>query len=127
MTTKEALILERDGDGKHFIRDALRERGYQARYVNSVRDIAKDWLTLRNMDLFVLADDLPGDALMVVKQIRRDAAKPNVPVLYILADKSEERVKAVVAEKPDAVLVRPYTMAMIQSRLNAIVPPAEAA
>ena len=122
MLEKQALVLEHEGDARHFIRDALRERGYQARYATSVKDVARDWNKLRQVPLFVIADDIEGDGLTVLKQIRKGAANPDAPVLYILADKSEDRVKAVVAQKPDAVLVRPYTMAMIQSRLDAIVP-----
>lgn len=122
MVPKQALILEKDGAGKHFIRDRLRERGYHARYLNSVRDVAKDWQALRDVDLFVIADDIKGDGLKVLKQLRRDALNPNVPVLYILANKSEDRVLKVIAEKPDAVLVRPYTIASIESRLDAVLP-----
>lgn len=122
MSGNIAVILDFDTDVRNSMRDALRQHGFEARFFTTVKEVAIDWAALRKAGFFIIAGDVPGDGLKVLKKVREDAEDPKAPVLFIVGDKSAERVQAVVAAKPDAVLVRPYTMKDLVARIEALAP-----
>lgn len=120
MTVNEAVILEFASDTRHLIRDALRDLGYMPRYFSAVADLARDWDTARRAQFFVIAEDVPGDGMTALRKVRAEAVIKDAPLLAIMGDQTEDRVKAVVSTKPDAVLLRPYSMNDVLSRVTAL-------
>lgn len=120
MTVNEAIILEFESDTRHLIRDALRDLGYMPRYFGAVADLAREWDSARRAQFFVIAEDAPGDGMAALRKVRAEAMIKDAPLLAILGDQTGDRVKTVVATKPDAVLLRPYSMKDVLSRINVL-------
>jgi DNA-binding response OmpR family regulator len=120
MKLNEAVILEFPSDTRHLIRDALRDHGYMARYYGASADLARDWETARHAQFFVIAEDIDGEGLATLRTVRAKASVKSAPVLAILGDQTEARVKDIVAAKPDGVLLRPYSMKDVMSRVSVL-------
>ena len=116
------LIVEHVAAMRTLIRDLLKDLGYpDAEPAEGVAG-AFEKLEASAYD-FVIADlDLPeGGALALIRAVRADAVLARVPILLVADRATREDVVAAAQAGANGCLVRPFTPALLQSRIDRIV------
>lgn len=120
------LVAEDDAETARFIEHGLSELGHQISHLVSGTD-ALDAALERSFDLIILDRMLPGlEGLEVLRQLRAEQVRAPVLVLTALGGIAD-RVAGLDAGADD-YLVKPFAMAELAARINALmrrVPAAE--
>jgi two-component system chemotaxis response regulator CheY len=116
------LIVEHVAAMRTLLRDLLKSLGYPdaAEVESAVAALEK----LREAAFdFVVADlDMPGDgAIELLRQLRADAKLARLPVLLVADRATKESVLAAAQAGASGCLVKPFTPAALQARIDRIV------
>ena len=116
------LIVEHVATMRTLIRDLLKDLGYPDAEPAEAVTGALEKLRTSAFD-FVIADlDLPeGGALALIRAVRADAALARLPLLLVADRATREDVVAAAQAGANGCLVKPFTPALLQSRIDRIV------
>jgi two-component system, chemotaxis family, chemotaxis protein CheY len=116
------LIVEHVGAMRALIRDLLKDLGHAD--VDQADNATAAWQKLREAPFdFVVADlDMPeAGTLALLRQIRGDATLARLPVLLVAEAATRETIVAAGEAGASACLVKPFTPAAFQARIDRIV------
>ena len=115
------LVVDDFPTMRRIIRNLLKDLGYEN--VDEAEDGAMGLEKLRNGSFdFVVSDwNMPNlDGLEMLKQIRADAALSKLPVLMVTAEAKKENIIAAAQAGANGYVVKPFTAATLEEKLNKI-------
>jgi two-component system chemotaxis response regulator CheY len=116
------LVVDDFPTMRRIVRNLLKELGYAN--VDEAEDGAAGLSRLRNGGFdFVVSDwNMPNlDGLEMLKQIRADASLSHLPVLMVTAEAKKENIIAAAQAGADGYVVKPFTAATLQEKLDKII------
>lgn len=120
-TTGHVLIVEDEPDQQELLRFNLSREGYQVSCVDNGRQ-ALEMIRHQQPDLVVLDLMLPGiDGLEVCKQLRREMATANVPIVMLTAKAEDSDVVAGLELGADDYVTKPYSPRVLLARVRAVM------
>ena len=115
------LVVDDFSTMRRIVRNLLKELGYAN--VDEAEDgaMALSKLKSENFD-FVISDwNMPNmDGLEMLKQIRGDAALGKMPVLMVTAEAKKENIIAAAQAGASGYVVKPFTAATLDEKLQKI-------
>ncbi|MBJ7264384.1 MAG: chemotaxis response regulator CheY [Burkholderiaceae bacterium] len=115
------LVVDDFPTMRRIIRNLLKELGFEN--VDAAEDGAVGLEKLRNGGFqFVVSDwNMPNmDGLVMLQNIRADAALANLPVLMVTAEAKKENIVAAAQAGANGYVVKPFTAATLEEKLNKI-------
>jgi two-component system chemotaxis response regulator CheY len=112
---------------RRIVKNLLKDLGYEN--VDEADDGAMGLEKLRNgnFDLVVSDWNMPVmDGLTMLTQIRADAALAKIPVLMVTAEAKKENIIAAAHAGANGYVVKPFTAATLEEKLNKIFEKARA-
>lgn len=112
---------------RRIIKNLLKDLGYEN--VDEAEDGAMALEKLRNNTFdFVVSDwNMPNiDGLTMLKQIRADEQLAKMPVLMVTAEAKKENIIAAAQAGASGYVVKPFTAATLEEKLNKIFEKAQA-
>ena len=116
------LVVDDFSTMRRIVRNLLRELGYSN--VVEAEDGALGLAALRADKFdFVVSDwNMPNmDGLAMLQQIRADPALKNLPVLMVTAEAKKENIVAAAKAGANGYVVKPFTAATLDEKLNKIL------
>ena len=116
------LVVDDFPTMRRIVRNLLKELGYAN--VDEAEDGQAGLSRLRNGGFdFVVSDwNMPNlDGLEMLKQIRADASLSHLPVLMVTAEAKKENIIAAAQAGADGYVVKPFTAATLQEKLDKII------
>jgi two-component system chemotaxis response regulator CheY len=107
---------------RRIVRNLLKELGYTN--VDEAEDGAAGLARLRGGGFdFVISDwNMPNlDGLAMLKEIRADASLAHLPVLMVTAESKKENIIAAAQAGASGYVVKPFTAATLDEKLNKII------
>ncbi|NYT65066.1 chemotaxis response regulator CheY [Alcaligenaceae bacterium] len=115
------LIVDDFPTMRRIIKNLLKDLGYEN--VDEAEDGVMGLEKLRNGNFdFVVSDwNMPNmDGLVMLKEIRADAALSKLPVLMVTAEAKKENIIAAAQAGANGYVVKPFTAAVLEEKLNLI-------
>ena len=115
------LVVDDFPTMRRIIRNLLKDLGYEN--VDEAEDGAMGLEKLRNGNFdFVVSDwNMPNlDGLEMLKLIRADANLSTMPVLMVTAEAKKENIIAAAQAGASGYVVKPFTAATLEEKLNKI-------
>jgi two-component system chemotaxis response regulator CheY len=115
------LIVDDFSTMRRIIRNLLKELGYSN--VDEAEDGVMALAKLRSESFdFVVSDwNMPNmDGLTMLQQIRADPALAKLPVLMVTAEAKKENIIAAAQAGASGYVVKPFTAATLDEKLNKI-------
>ena len=115
------LVVDDFPTMRRIIRNLLKDLGYEN--VDEAEDGVMGLEKLRNGGFeFVVSDwNMPNlDGLDMLKEIRADEALTKLPVLMVTAEAKKENIIAAAQAGASGYVVKPFTAATLEEKLNAI-------
>ncbi len=115
------LVVDDFSTMRRIVRNLLKELGYSN--VDEAEDGAMALSKLKNENFdFVISDwNMPNmDGLEMLKQIRSDAALGKMPVLMVTAEAKKENIIAAAQAGASGYVVKPFTAATLDEKLQKI-------
>ncbi|WP_444677500.1 chemotaxis response regulator CheY [Halomonas sp. E19] len=115
------LVVDDFPTMRRIVRSLLKELGYTN--VEEAEDGQEALNKLRSGSFeFVVSDwNMPNlDGLEMLKQIRADAALKDLPVLMVTAEAKKENIIAAAQAGASGYVVKPFTAATLEEKLNKI-------
>lgn len=119
--TVKILVVDDFPTMRRIIKNLLKDLGFEN--VDEAEDGAMGLEKLRNGNFeFVVSDwNMPNmDGLTMLQHIRADAALSTLPVLMVTAEAKKENVIAAAQAGANAYVVKPFTAATLEEKLNKI-------
>ncbi|CAM2180890.1 chemotaxis protein CheY [Paraburkholderia sacchari] len=116
------LVVDDFPTMRRIVRNLLKELGYSN--VDEAEDGAAGLARLRSGSYdFVISDwNMPNlDGLAMLKAIRADAALSHLPVLMVTAESKKENIIAAAQAGASGYVVKPFTAATLDEKLNKIL------
>jgi two-component system chemotaxis response regulator CheY len=121
------LVVDDFPTMRRIIKNLLKDLGYEN--VDEAEDGAMALEKLRNNTFdFVVSDwNMPNiDGLTMLKQIRADEQLAKMPVLMVTAEAKKENIIAAAQAGASGYVVKPFTAATLEEKLNKIFEKAQA-
>lgn len=121
------LVVDDFPTMRRIVKNLLKDLGYEN--VDEADDGAMGLEKLRNgnFDLVVSDWNMPVmDGLTMLTQIRADAALAKIPVLMVTAEAKKENIIAAAHAGANGYVVKPFTAATLEEKLNKIFEKARA-
>ena len=120
------LLAEDDADIRFLVTFKLTQAGHQVRMfgdgLSAVADARK-----HPPDLAILDVMMPGmSGLEVCRELRKDPATANIPVIVLTALAREADITAGFAAEADDYIVKPFSLRDLAMRVNAVLARAQA-
>ena len=115
------LVVDDFSTMRRIVRNLLKELGYTN--VDEAEDGVMAMAKLRNETFdFVVSDwNMPNmDGLTMLQQIRADPALCKLPVLMVTAEAKKENIIAAAQAGASGYVVKPFTAATLDEKLNKI-------
>ncbi len=115
------LVVDDFSTMRRIVRNLLKELGFTN--VDEAEDGAVAWQKLQGGGFdFVVTDwNMPNmDGLTLLQTIRSDANLKNLPVLMITAEAKKENIIAAAQAGASGYIVKPFTAATLNEKLNKI-------
>ncbi|TAM87466.1 MAG: chemotaxis protein CheY [Candidimonas sp.] len=115
------LIVDDFATMRRIVKNLLRDLGYE--HVDEAEDGAAAIAKLREGRFdFVISDwNMPNmDGLSMLKAIRADAALGGLPVLMVTAEAKKENIIAAAQAGASGYVVKPFTAAILEEKLNRV-------
>jgi two-component system chemotaxis response regulator CheY len=115
------LVVDDFPTMRRIVKNLLKDLGYEN--VDEADDGAMGLEKLRNgnFDLVVSDWNMPVmDGLTMLTQIRADAALAKIPVLMVTAEAKKENIIAAAHAGANGYVVKPFTAATLEEKLNKI-------
>lgn len=115
------LVVDDFPTMRRIIKNLLKDLGFEN--VDEAEDGAMGLEKLRNssFDLVVSDWNMPNmDGLSMLKNIRADAALSRLPVLMVTAEAKKENIIAAAQAGASGYVVKPFTAAVLEEKLNKI-------
>src|SRR5690625_5087813 len=115
------LVVDDFPTMRRIIRNLLKDLGFEN--VDEAEDGAQALEKLRNstFDLVVSDWNMPNmDGLELLKHIRADADMSKTPVLMVTAEAKKENIIAAAQAGANGYVVKPFTAATLEEKLNKI-------
>jgi two-component system chemotaxis response regulator CheY len=115
------LVVDDFGTMRRIVRNLLKELGYTN--ADEAEDGAMALAKLRKESFdFVVSDwNMPVmDGLTMLQQIRADPALAKIPVLMVTAEAKKENIIAAAQAGANGYVVKPFTAATLEEKLNKI-------
>ena len=115
------LVVDDFGTMRRIVRNLLKELGYSN--VDEAEDGAMALSKLRSESFdFVISDwNMPVmDGLTMLQTIRADAGLSRLPVLMVTAEAKKENIIAAAQAGANGYVVKPFTAATLEEKLNKI-------
>ncbi|GHC55235.1 chemotaxis protein CheY [Alcaligenes faecalis] len=115
------LVVDDFPTMRRIIKNLLKDLGYEN--VDEAEDGQMGLEKLRNGNFeFVVSDwNMPNlDGLEMLKQIRADANLSSLPVLMVTAEAKKENIIAAAQAGANGYVVKPFTAATLEEKLNKI-------
>ncbi|MCO8049189.1 MULTISPECIES: chemotaxis response regulator CheY [Proteus] len=115
------LVVDDFSTMRRIVRNLLKELGFTN--VEEAEDGADALTKLRNSAVdFVITDwNMPNmDGLELLKNIRSDAGLAATPVLMVTAEAKKENIIAAAQAGASGYVVKPFTAAILEEKLNKI-------
>jgi two-component system chemotaxis response regulator CheY len=120
--TIKILVVDDFPTMRRIIKNLLKDLGFEN--VDEAEDGAQGLEKLRNGGIFelVVSDwNMPNmDGLTMLKEIRADAALAKLPVLMVTAEAKRENIIAAAKAGASGYVVKPFTAAILEEKLNKI-------
>jgi two-component system, chemotaxis family, chemotaxis protein CheY len=116
------LVVDDFPTMRRIVRNLLKELGYSN--VDEAEDGAAGLARLRSGSYeFVISDwNMPNlDGLAMLKEIRADANLAHLPVLMVTAESKKENIIAAAQAGASGYVVKPFTAATLDEKLNKIL------
>ncbi|CAB3780503.1 Chemotaxis protein CheY [Paraburkholderia caffeinitolerans] len=116
------LVVDDFPTMRRIVRNLLKELGYSN--VDEAEDGAAGLARLRSGSYdFVISDwNMPNlDGLAMLKAIRADASLSQLPVLMVTAESKKENIIAAAQAGASGYVVKPFTAATLDEKLNKIL------
>ncbi|HBO23947.1 MULTISPECIES: chemotaxis response regulator CheY [unclassified Providencia] len=115
------LVVDDFSTMRRIVRNLLKELGFNK--IEEAEDgvDALDKIRTGNID-FVVADwNMPNmDGLELLKTIRGDEALKHIPVLMVTAEAKKENIIAAAQAGASGYVVKPFTAAILEEKLNKV-------
>ena len=115
------LVVDDFSTMRRIVRNLLKELGFNK--IEEAEDgvDALDKIRSGNID-FVVADwNMPNmDGLALLKTIRGDEALKHIPVLMVTAEAKKENIIAAAQAGASGYVVKPFTAAILEEKLNKV-------
>lgn len=124
MAEIRALIVDDSSVMRKIIERALRQAGLELESVCEASTGAEglEVLAANRVDLILTDINMPAmDGLEFLRQLRARNMAPQVPVVMITTESSEERVKEAIRVGAQAYLRKPFTAEQIKERVLPLV------
>jgi len=115
------LVVDDFPTMRRIVKNLLKDLGFEN--VDEAEDGVMALEKLRNGNFeFVLSDwNMPNmDGLTMLKEIRGDANLANLPVLMVTAEAKKENIIAAAQAGASGYVVKPFTAATLEEKLNKI-------
>ena len=115
------LVVDDFPTMRRIVRNLLKELGFEN--VDEAEDgqMALDKLRGGSFDFVVSDWNMPNlDGLAMLKQIRADPAMARLPVLMVTAEAKKENIVAAAQAGASGYVVKPFTAATLEEKLNKI-------
>lgn len=115
------LVVDDFSTMRRIVRNLLKELGYAN--VEEAEDGAQGLAKLKGGDFeFVVSDwNMPNmDGLTMLKHIRADDKLSSLPVLMVTAEAKKENIIAAAQAGANGYVVKPFTSATLEEKLNKI-------
>jgi len=119
--TMKILVVDDFPTMRRIIKNLLKDLGFEN--VDEAEDGAMGLEKLRNGSFeFVVSDwNMPNmDGLTMLKNIRADPALAALPVLMVTAEAKKENIIAAAQAGANGYVVKPFTAATLEEKLNKI-------
>ncbi len=119
--TMKILVVDDFPTMRRIIKNLLKDLGFEN--VDEAEDGAMGLEKLRNGNFdFVVSDwNMPNmDGLEMLKAIRADPALSKMPVLMVTAEAKKENIIAAAQAGANGYVVKPFTAAILEEKLNKI-------
>jgi two-component system, chemotaxis family, chemotaxis protein CheY len=116
------LVVDDFPTMRRIVRNLLKELGYSN--VDEAEDGMAGLARLRSGTYeFVISDwNMPNmDGLAMLKEIRADASLTHLPVLMVTAESKKENIIAAAQAGASGYVVKPFTAATLDEKLNKIL------
>lgn len=117
------LVVDDFATMRRIIKNLLHTLGYDD--IDEAEDGTVALPMLHNEDYEFLITDLnmPGmSGLELLRAVRADHKLRALPVLMVTADATREQIVAAAKAGVDGYIVKPFSAAVLQSKMNAILP-----
>lgn len=115
------LVVDDFSTMRRIVRNLLKELGFSN--VEEAEDGAIALRKLQNGDFdFIVSDwNMPNmDGLTMLKSVRADQALKKLPVLMVTAESKKENIVAAAQAGASGYIVKPFTAATLDEKLNKI-------
>nr|WP_276521260.1 chemotaxis response regulator CheY [Eoetvoesiella caeni] len=119
--TIKILVVDDFPTMRRIIKNLLKDLGFEN--VDEAEDGAMGLEKLRNGNFELVVSDwnMPNmDGLVMLKEIRADAALSKLPVLMVTAEAKKENIIAAAQAGANGYVVKPFTAATLEEKLNKI-------
>ena len=116
------LVVDDFSTMRRIIKNILKEIGYTNVDEADDGSTALEKLKEGKFDFVVTDWNMPKmSGLELLKTIRKDAKLKKLPVLMVTAEKAEQNVKEAVAAGVSNYIVKPFTAAALEERIDLII------
>lgn len=115
------LVVDDFSTMRRIVRNLLKELGFSS--VEEAEDGVAALQKLKNDSFgFVISDwNMPNmDGLTLLRNIRADASLKEIPVLMVTAEAKKENIIAAAQAGASGYVVKPFTAAVLEEKLNKI-------
>lgn len=115
------LVVDDFSTMRRIVRNLLKELGFSS--VEEAEDGVAALQKLKNDSFgFVISDwNMPNmDGLALLRNIRADASLKEIPVLMVTAEAKKENIIAAAQAGASGYVVKPFTAAVLEEKLNKI-------
>lgn len=115
------LVVDDFPTMRRIIKNLLKDLGFEN--VDEAEDgqMGLDKIRNGNFDLIVSDWNMPNmDGLTMLQHIRADAALASLPVLMVTAEAKKENIVAAAKAGASGYVVKPFTAAVLEEKLNKI-------
>lgn len=115
------LVVDDFSTMRRIVRNLLKELGFSS--VEEAEDGAAALQKLKNDSFgFVISDwNMPNmDGLALIRSIRADASLKGIPILMVTAEAKKENIIAAAQAGASGYVVKPFTAAVLEEKLNKI-------
>ncbi|EYU16943.1 MULTISPECIES: chemotaxis response regulator CheY [Photorhabdus] len=115
------LVVDDFSTMRRIVRNLLKELGFNN--VEEAQDGAEALAKIRSSQFdFIISDwNMPNmDGLELLKVIREDAQLAKIPVLMVTAEAKKENIIAAAQAGASGYVVKPFTAATLEEKLNKI-------
>jgi len=115
------LVVDDFPTMRRIVKNLLKELGFEHMDEAEDGNMALEKLRTNRFDFVVSDWNMPNlDGLSMLQQIRLDPALQNLPVLMVTAEAKKENIIAAAQAGANGYVVKPFTAATLEEKLNKI-------